>query len=72
MRIYIVGKCRLCSFWEVVQVGYVQFAMAVGGVDDSKRRWGGDFDTEGVDERLTEITCGTSLAATPTQSNMIE
>jgi len=39
-------------------VGYVQFAVAVGGVDDSERLRGGDFDTEGVDERLTEITCG--------------
>jgi hypothetical protein len=56
MRIFVVGEWRGCVFGNVVRIQYVQFAMVVVGVDDSVRRRQGDFDTEGVDERLTEIT----------------
>lgn len=56
MRIFVVGKWKVCNFGNVVRVQYVQFAMAVVGVDDSERRMQGDFDTAGVDDRLTEVT----------------
>jgi hypothetical protein len=56
MRIFVVGKWKVCSFGNVARVQYVQFAMVVVDVDDSKRRRQGDFDTAGVDERLTEVT----------------
>jgi hypothetical protein len=56
MRIFVVEDRKVCGFGNAVWIQYVQFAMVVVGVDDSVRRRQGDFDTEGVDERLTEIT----------------
>ena len=56
MRIFVVEKWEVGRFGNVARIQYVQFAMVVGGVDDSKQRRQGDFDTAGVDDRLTEIT----------------